>query len=447
MSFLIDAADYYRAFAAAAERAEKQIVITAWDIDGRARLRPDHSPESLRSFFFRLLEEKPDLHIYVLNWKFFVTYAGDRELLPSFDAPWRQHPRLHFEWDSSHPVGACHHQKIVVIDDTLAFVGGLDFTHERWDTPRHDPTDPLRLNDDGEPYKPFHDTTVMVEGPIARDLGELVRRRWRRCVPGSGGPYGSADSDSVESCWPSSTPIDLRDISLGIARTEPPWDHHPPIVEIETLHRDMIQAAERFVYIESQYFTAERVLEAIRERLSRPDSPEFIVVLPKGCTGWLEEISLGILRSRGIAQLRKADRRGRLHIFYPYVSGLSYDQYIKVHSKLMIVDDRALAQGSANLCNRSMAVDTECDLALEALPESGASQAIKHFRERLLAEHLGVSPSDVSHTFEQHGSLSATVGALNRKARRLIAFNGEVSSVAETLQIGLKVFDPTRPLL
>ncbi len=37
-----------------------------------------------------------------------------------------------------------------------------------------------------------------------------------------------------------------------------------------------------------------------------------------------------------------------------------------VHSKVMIVDDGFLRVGSANLNNRSMGADTECDLAFEA---------------------------------------------------------------------------------
>jgi phosphatidylserine/phosphatidylglycerophosphate/cardiolipin synthase-like enzyme len=446
--FLVDAADYYRAFAEAAERARSQIVITAWDIDGRIRLLPDRSDERLRDFFFRLLAARPGLQIYVLNWKYFISYANDRELLPSRDEPWRRHPRLHFEWDASHPLGACHHQKVVVIDNRLAFVGGLDFTHERWDTPRHDPRDPHRRNSFGEPYKPFHDVTMMVEGDAARDLGRLARRRWKLCAgrhPGSS-PHLVVDPGSDP--WPPSFPADLGAVPMAISRTEPRYRRDPEIDEIETLHRDMIRAAKRFVYIENQYFTAGRIRESIAERLRRRDSPEFVIILPKSSTGWLEEMSLGISRSRTIRRLRAHDRYGRLHVYYPYIAGLPSQHYIKVHSKLMIVDDLYLQAGSANLCNRSMGVDTECDVALEN-PPGGVEirEALRTLRERLLAEHVGVLPRQVRETFDRTGSLAATIAELSRHRRRLVPFSGEVSPWAEALDIHITALDPARPLL
>src|SRR5258708_1466501 len=104
-SFLVDAADYFQAFAEAAEKAEHSIVILAWDINGRIRLRRDRPDETLRSLLVRLLDSKPKLHIYILAWDFPLVYADDRELLPAFDTPWHCHPRLHFKWDSQHPIG------------------------------------------------------------------------------------------------------------------------------------------------------------------------------------------------------------------------------------------------------------------------------------------------------------------------------------------------------
>src|SRR5262245_35868099 len=118
-AFLIDADAYFEAFAEAAERARKTIFLTAWDIDGLISLNSRRPQENLRTFFLRLLRQKPELEIFILNWKFNLAYSDDRELLPLFDSPWQTHPRLHFVWDAAHPIGACHHQKVVVIDDTL----------------------------------------------------------------------------------------------------------------------------------------------------------------------------------------------------------------------------------------------------------------------------------------------------------------------------------------
>jgi hypothetical protein len=62
-----------------------------------------------------------------------------------------------------------------------------------------------------------------------------------------------------------------------------------------------------------------------------------------------------VLRARRLRRLREADRHGRLRAYYPEQAGLG-EQCIKLHSKLMIVDDRLLRVGSANLNNRSFGV-------------------------------------------------------------------------------------------
>src|SRR5690606_25957780 len=96
-------------------------------------------------------------HAYVLAWDFAMLYALDREWLPAYKLEWRAHRRLHFRMDGEHPPGGSHHQKMVVVDDALAFVGGLDLTRARWDTPAHSPGDPRRVETAPEPYRPFHD--------------------------------------------------------------------------------------------------------------------------------------------------------------------------------------------------------------------------------------------------------------------------------------------------
>ena len=86
--------------------------------------------------------------------------------------------QVHLAFDGRHPIGACHHQKIAVIDDSLAFCGGIDMTGDRWDTRDHRDGDPHRVQPSGKPYKPWHDAISAVQGPVAHALGELFRRRW-----------------------------------------------------------------------------------------------------------------------------------------------------------------------------------------------------------------------------------------------------------------------------
>ena len=111
-----------------------------------------------------------------------MIFALERETTPFFGPGWRRHPRIHFHMDGNHPIGASHHSKIVVVDDAVAFVGGLDLARGRWDTPEHRPDDARRVDFNGAILPPHHDVQIAVEGEIAAALGELARERWRRAT-------------------------------------------------------------------------------------------------------------------------------------------------------------------------------------------------------------------------------------------------------------------------
>ncbi|MGH7820911.1 MAG: VTT domain-containing protein, partial [Candidatus Binatia bacterium] len=180
--FLIDAAEYYATFAEAAERAERSIVILGWDVNSQVRLLPEDPRTELGVFFKRLVDEKPGLEIYTLNWNYIALYQKDRERGTAERLGTAAHPRLHYSADRSHPPLGSHHQKVTVIDDRVAFVGGLDFGAARWDTQQHRRDDSRRLNVQGEVAPPFHDVMVMVDDKAAASLGELARERWRQAT-------------------------------------------------------------------------------------------------------------------------------------------------------------------------------------------------------------------------------------------------------------------------
>jgi phospholipase D1/2 len=444
VAFLVDAAAYYEAFAKAAENAQRSIYILSWDINGLIRLQRDRPSESLREFFHRILTHQPTLQIYILNWDFPLVYAPNRELLPLFDQRWHTHPRLHFAWDSKYPIAACHHQKIVVIDDRLAFVGGLDLTDERWDMPSHLGKDRRRRGLDQEPYQPFHDATMMVEGPIAAELGELARTRWRRSGRTNGISFEEAYPHPGPSLWPSSVSAEMENVEVLMARTEPAYDDRPEVREIEYLYEDVLRRAKRYIYIENQYFTSRVISEAIARRLQEIDGPEVILVLPQGCTGWMEKVTLGVLRSRTLRYLKSCDPFGHLHAYYPTVKGLEKGTYIKVHSKVLIADDDFLKIGSANLCNRSMGLDTECDLAIDLRDQGQQWEVITRFRNRLLAEHLGTAPERVNDLIVKNGTLAAAIEEGGHAARRLVPFKGEISGFWDAIIPNTWLLDPDR---
>jgi phosphatidylserine/phosphatidylglycerophosphate/cardiolipin synthase-like enzyme/uncharacterized membrane protein YdjX (TVP38/TMEM64 family) len=374
----------------------------------------------------------------VLDWDYVMLYQADRELLPSYSLGSRTHRRLRFELDGEHPVGGSHHQKIVVIDDSVAFVGGLDLTHARWDTQDHTPGDPRRRTPSGDSYAPFHDVQMMVDDEAAAALGVLARERWRRAT----GRMPRVRAQVRGDPWPLNVAPDLTEVDVGIARTEPRYLEYPQVQEVKRLYLDAIGAARDSIYIENQYLTAPAIIDALAQRLREERGPEIVVLSRLRGGGWLEESTMTVLRAQMMQVLRAADRHGRLRLYFPHREGLG-EQCINLHSKLMVVDERFVRVGSANLNNRSMGYDTECDLALEA-HEPRAAQAIAHFRDRLLAEHLGVAPEDVARQREAAGSLIGAIDALSGNQRTLRPLDSE--SPPNLLPFDPALIDPERPV-
>src|SRR5690606_2074237 len=204
-------------------------------------------------------------------------------------------------------------------------------------------------------------------------------------------------------------------------------------------------AARTFIYIENQYFTAEKVGDALAARLAESDGPEIIVVLRQLSHGWLEELTMQTLRRRLIEKLRAADRHDRFRVFYPYIGGLKEGTCIDVHAKLMIVDDELVRIGSANLANRSMGLDTECDLTIAAEGRADIAQAIEALRCELLGEHLGCEPERVRDDVREKGSLRAAIDALRNDERTLEPLR-DLAQASDAAMSVASVADPEKPV-
>lgn len=397
-AMLVDGEAYFAALREALKRARHTVFILGWDIDSRMTLVPggsdDGYPPGLRDFLNELARRQPGLRVYVLSWDFSMVFALEREWLPAARMHWQTHRRLSFQLDGNHPPGASHHQKVVVIDQQVAFVGGLDLTIRRWDRHHHMADEPLRRDPDGKPYAPFHDVQCMVDGEAAAALGELAAHRWLHAT----GRTPRTPRGPVGDAWPPQVAPDLTDISVGISRTAPPCDDDPGIAEIRALHLDAIAAARDNLYLENQYFSSGLIADALAARLDEPDGPDIALVSRQSESGWLEEHSMGVLRARLYRQLRAADRHERFRMYCPYVPGLG-DECVNVHSKVMVVDDRLLTIGSANLNNRSLGLDTECNIVLESRGDARIAAAIRTMRDRLLCEHLAVTPRELDEAF------------------------------------------------
>ena len=335
---------------------------------------------------------------------------------------------IHFKLDGVHPVGASHHHKILVIDDRLAFCGGIDMTGDRWDTREHRDKDPGRRRPTTKRrYEPWHDATMAVEGAAARALGELARERWELA---GGKPIAAPGTRHV--VWPKELKPMFREVDVAISRTRGASEPQQPVREIEALFIDQIRRAKRFFYAENQYFASRKIGQAILERLAENDPPEFVIVNPVGGQGWLDDTAMTPARARLLRAIAETDKHKRFRIYSPVTKG---GEDIYVHAKITIVDDELLRVGSANFNNRSMGLDSECDVTIDAKLQTNrkAGPAISAVLDDLLAEHLGTTSAKVRGARSRAGLIGA-IEALRDEGRTLVPLDpGEISELEEKL--------------
>ncbi len=445
---LIDGADYFLALRRALLKAKETVFIVGWDIDSRTPLvgpggeqeNDDDLPVTFGDFLVELVKRRPGLRIHLLLWDYSMLYALEREPLPEVKLDWSTPSEISVCLDDVLPIGACHHQKVVVIDDALAFSGGLDITIRRWDTPDHALDNHARRDPHGEGYRPFHDIQMMVDGEAARALGELVRYRWQRAACET-----PPETEAAYDPWPAGFEPDFTGATVGIARTFPPYDGQEEAREVERLFFRSIEAAERLIYIENQFLTSESICGKLIERLQKKPGLEVLIVAPNVHQSWLEERAMNTGRRRFMERLKEAGVDGRVKLLFPAIPGDDSGEGVMVHAKVMIVDDRLLRVGSANLNNRSMGTDSECDLALEAGDDTERA-AIRRLRDRLLAEHLGREIDEVAKALAAEDSLFAVVERFETKDRGLKAIDLSSAPADELARAVGQFADPERPI-
>ena len=442
---LVDGENFFAAVRSSLARARRRIIILGWDFDSSTKLRPQRRRASRQlpvgDYLRSLVEHRADLEVYVLIWWGSIFYGANQELPVTFGDTWWSHPRIRFRLDDHHPLGASHHHKIISVDDQIAFVGGMDLTQCRWDDDRHLAENRRRrdgANGDA-PYGPVHDVQAIVDGAAAGAIAELARERWRVLTGDELAPV-SVRSDP----WPARVGPIVRNHPVAIARTQPPVGEQPEAREIEALNMTMLGAAERHIYMEAQYYTIPRLNELLSTLLRKADGPEIVIVANDVPSGWIEQQAMFENRDRLFANLRRADVHSRLRTYTP-VTRLHPVCPVKVHSKLIIVDDTLLRIGSSNFNSRSLGVETECDLAIHA--QTGqARAAITSVTNMLLAEHIGVSPRRFARAFNRTGSLIRAIETLNIRERRLMAYPVVPVDGEATLVPGTPILDPPQTI-
>jgi phospholipase D1/2 len=443
IAFLVDGATYFRAVKAAMKKAHESILILAWDFHTRTRLEPDRSasdcPDEIGPFLNHLARERPGLNIRVLKWGMPFPMAITFPRWPIPVLQFFNKKGIEYRIDAAHPNGACHHQKIVVIDDAIAFCGGSDFCVDRWDTSDHHAENALRHAPNGRSLPARHDVMMAVDGEAARALGDLARERWYTAT-GTQLEAPRVDNDP----WPDDVkplPISVR---VGIARTRPALGRNPEVREVERLCLAMIGRAQRWLYLETQYFACPMLGEALLKRLNEEGGPEIVLICSARSPSYFDHLTMDPVRDQLIKNLREADRHGRFRAYAPVTAS---GTPIIVHSKIVVADDFALRIGSSNMNNRSMGFDTECDLCLSAdnMPNAdGLPAIIGGFRNSLVAEHVAANPDAVAALLGRDGSLIGAMETLNpQQGRRLVPVEGYKVSVLDPLFASLQLLDPT----
>jgi phosphatidylserine/phosphatidylglycerophosphate/cardiolipin synthase-like enzyme len=260
----------------------------------------------------------------------------------------------------------CHHEKLVIVDGKVAFVGGIDLTTlggDRADTPQHPARGRLG----------WHDAAARVEGPAVADVAAHYAMRWSE-VTGAELDAGAA-------------PEPAGDVELQVVRTVPNnvYDRLPRgDFRILESYLRALRSAERLIYLESQFLWSPELVDVLEDKLRDPPADDFriVVVLPTKPKNGQED-------TRGqLGQLVEADAEtggGRFlacTLWQPDAGG----QPVYVHAKIGIVDDCWLTLGSANLNEHSFFNDTEMNVVAH---DPGLARAL---RLRLWSEHLGCAP-------------------------------------------------------
>ena len=432
LSLLIDMADYFKAAKSAMEQAKRSIYFLGWSFDPDTRFAPDEegsgpARDRIAAFLKHLACNRPEVDVRLLIWKSALPIAASQNFFPHRARRAFHNTPVTFRLDGALPLGACHHQKAIIIDDRVAFCGGGDIAPDRWDTQKHLDHDPHRHKPrGGKFYDPRHEVMTVFDGEPAQALGDLFRERWSRST---GHPLAPPYLTEKEihgvrgDPWPTCVKPDFKNVMVGFATSKPAWRSYPESREAERLHLASIAAAKSCIYMENQYFASPIIAEALAARLEESKGPEVVLVSTQHSPSWFDQATMDKTRLLFLNRLKAADAAGRkgggkLHAYCPVTKT---GNVIIVHAKLTVIDDVLLRVGSANINNRSTGFDTECDVAVEA--DSGAAGAaargtIRRLRTDLLAHWLGKPAPAFDAALAQTGSVAAAIEAMDDPAAR-----------------------------
>lgn len=368
-------------------KAKKSVLICGWSLNLKTVM--DDKGTMIKDILFGLPES---VDIKILIWDYIIFYVADRDPFLPFKVAARNKKNISFERFDFHPVMSSMHSKMAVVDDEVLYLGGIDIDLHRRDGPYNLARDSSRKEIDGSPYQPFRDYMFKFQGESALYFSNIFRQLWvsqknqrSEILPGRGSP---------------------REGNVYFARTVPKFKNNPKDYSSFHLHKWLIQAAKEYIYIENQYLTSDKIVDLLINRLAERDGPEVVIVVSYGKMPVLEKISMGALLTESAKKLLKSDPWKRLKI-YALKSGPN-GPFVKVHSKLVLVDDTYVKIGSSNINNRSMRFDYELDV-LYSGPKT------MEFKSQILSTLLGTGEN-----VETEGSLIAVFEEAKKRNGKLV---------------------------
>lgn len=367
LQVLIDGAHALPRIAEALLGARSHVHIAGWHLGPDFGLTRDARARRLRDLLAHLAE-RVDVRVLLWAGSPLPVFTPDRAELRRVQQALTHGTRVQCALDGRERPMHCHHEKLVIVDGEIAFVGGIDLTDlggDRFDSNEH----PMRSR------LGWHDVACRISGPAVGDVEEHFAARWREA--------------SGEPLQPAPAPGETGGRTIQVVRTLPEllYDFEPGgDFRVLEAYTRALRSARKLVYVESQFLWSSQIVDILVEKLRAPPSEEFrvIVLLPA-------KPNNGADATRGqLGVLVDADH-GAKRFLAATVSARSGALVapLYVHAKVCIVDDRWLTIGSANLNEHSLFNDTEMNLV------SCDAELARNTRLRLWAEHLERPIADV----------------------------------------------------
>jgi phosphatidylserine/phosphatidylglycerophosphate/cardiolipin synthase-like enzyme len=368
LEVLVDGHDAFAQIAQAIQDARDFVHITGWHIAPHFELvRKD--PAIALGPLLAEMAERIDVRVLVWAGSPVPVFHPSRAEIRDGVRTLTRGTRVRCQPDPREHPFHCHHEKTVVVDGRLAFVGGIDMTDQagdRYDTSAH----PARRR------LGWHDVGTRLTGPAVRDVADHFAVRWRELT--------GEDLDRGEPPEPSGghTVQIVRTVAEGMYDSLPRGDFR-----ILESYLRAIRQAERYIYLENQFLWSPEIVSALAEKLDHPPSDDFrvVILLPSRANNGQDDTKgqLAVLESAD-------DGAGRLCVATLRSLSGSRDDRLYVHAKVGIVDDRWLTVGSANLNAHSLFNDTEMNVVCDD-PELARAT-----RLRLWGEHLEADPAQLA---------------------------------------------------